>query len=130
MLDIVFLVLMVIVLVKANQGIFMETLCKVALVVGILAGITGLISAFFMEGTGAFGLINLAVVLFACFLKPVAKHFVKLYEYKIVQSDEEYRKAIAHYKHDDKPAVYTDDTFDDPELRFGKGGFTDYEPHD
>lgn len=130
MLDLVFLVLMVIVLVKANQGIFMETLCKVALVVGIFAGVAGLIAAFFMEGTGAFGLINLAVVFFACLLKPAAKHFVKLYEQKIAQSDEEYRKAIAHYKHDDKPDVYTEDNFDDPELRFGKGGFTDYEPHD
>ena len=130
MLDIIFLVLMIIVLVKANQGIFMETLCKVALVIGIFAGIVGLISAFFMEGTGAFGLVNLAVVIFACLLKPAAKHFVKLYEQKIAQSDEEYRKAISHYKHDDKPDIYTEDNFDDPELRFGKGGFTDYEPHD
>lgn len=92
MLDLVFLVLMVIVIVKAIKGDFNELLCNIALVVGVIASVLGMINAFFSRqgDPTTQGLANLLVFLIAFALKPVAKHFVKLYDNKI----EEQRRII------------------------------------
>lgn len=128
MLDLIFLVLMIIIMVKANKGEFAETLCNVALVVGFLAGILGLVLAFFTVSSYIIVLANILVVLLAFGLKPIARHFVKLY----TDAEEEQRLRLLrdkerHSRSEDTAPVYTEENFDDPELRFGKGGYTDYD---
>lgn len=122
MLDLVFLILMIVIIVKANRGEVNDTLCNVALVIGVLAGILGLVQAFFLKGSSIWGL-NLLVMLFAFVLKRVAEHFAKLYNKKIEEIEEEYRKAQERHSRDfdNDKTVYTDDNFDDPNIRFGGG---------
>lgn len=90
MLDLVFLVLMVIVLMKSLKGDFNLTLCSVATVVGVLAAILGIIALFFSDSSSSYfsGVMNIIVLIIAFLLKPTAKHFAKLYQDKI---DEEIR---------------------------------------
>lgn len=85
MLDLIFLVLMIIVLVKAINGDYNETLCNVAIVVGIIAAILGIISALFGNSIDAFsgGMLNILVIIIAAALRPVAKHFAKLHQDKL-----------------------------------------------
>ena len=128
MLDLIFLVLMIIIIVKANKGEFSETLCNVALVVGFLAGVLGLVLAFFTVSSTFIVLANILIVLLAFGLKPIARHFVKLH----TDAEEEQRLRLLrdkerHSRGNDKSPVYTEENFDDPELRFGKGGYTDYD---
>lgn len=122
MLDLIFLILMVIVIIKANMGEVNDTLCNVALVIGILAGILGLVQAFFLKGNSLWGL-NIVVMLFAFVLKRVAQHFAKLYDQKIEEAEEQYRRAQERHARDfdNGRTVYTDDNFDDPNIRFGGG---------
>ena len=130
MLDLVFLVLMLIVMINAIRGEFKETVCNVATVVGIIAAIIGLITAFVQvkASNTAPLVLNLIVLLFAVLLRKFAQQFVKLYEEK-ERVREEKRLAIStRYSRDidkDLPPVYTEENFDDPEVRFGKGGYTD-----
>ena len=130
MLDLVFLVLMLIVMINALRGEFKETVCNVATVVGIIASIIGLITAFVQvkASNTAPLVLNLIVLLFAVLLRRFAQLFVKQYEEK-ERAREEKRLAIAtRYLRDtdkDLPSVYTEENFDDPEIRFGKGGYTD-----
>ena len=86
MLDLIFLILMIIVFVKAFQGTYNETLCNVALVTGIIASVIGMINCFVTDSSVVFldmfspssmGLLNLAVFLIAIFQKPAAKLLVK-----------------------------------------------------
>lgn len=122
MLDLVFLVLMLIILFKANKGEVNDTLCNVALVVGVLAGILGLVQEFFLKG-GSVWILNIVVMLFAFILKRVAEHFAKLYNQKNEEAEEQYRKAQERHVRDfdNSRTVYTDDNFDDPNIRFGGG---------
>lgn len=122
MLDLVFAVLMVIIIVKANKGEVNDTLCNVALVVGVLAGILGLVQAFFLKGS-SFWALNIVVMLFAFVLKRVAEHFAKLYNQKKEEFEEEYRRVreLHSRDRDSDKTVYTDDNFDDPNIRFGGG---------
>lgn len=122
MLDVVFFVLMVIIIYKANRGEVNDTMCNVALVVGILAGVLGLVQAFFIKGSDIW-ILNIFIMLFAFFLKRIAQHFAKLYFDKKEQLEEEYRKAQEiHSRHfDNDKTVYTDENFDDPNIRFGGG---------
>lgn len=85
MLDLLFLVLMIITLVKAIKGDYNETLCNIALVVGIIAAVLGMISALFGNTANAFsfGMLNILVLAIAVALRPVAKHFAKLYQDKL-----------------------------------------------
>lgn len=120
MLDLIFAVLMVVVIIKANNGEVNYVLCNVALVVGVLAGILGLVQAFFLEGS-SFWILNVLVMLFAFILKRVAEHFAKLHNQKIEEIEEEYRKVRERYSRDSDKTVYTDENFDDPNIRFGGG---------
>ncbi|MCM1165213.1 MAG: hypothetical protein NC299_06435 [Lachnospiraceae bacterium] len=128
MLDLVFLALMLTVLIFAFRGEFKETLCTVATVVGIVAAIVGLVSGFLKKGAGAAPLLNIAVLIIAALLRMAALQFVKLHEDKEREEREKLEAAVSRYSRDtDKKLdpVYTEENFDDPELRFGKGGYTD-----
>ena len=122
MLDLAFLVLMIIIAVKANRGVVDELLCNVALVIGILAGILGLIQAFFGD-EGYYWVLNIVVMVLAVVLKRAAQQFAKLHNQKIEEIEEEYRKAQERHVRDfdNDRTVYTDDNFDDPNIRFGGG---------
>lgn len=127
MLDLVFLGLFIYVCLKADKGEYKETACNIAMVVGILAGIVGSVYAI-AKNNGAFLSLNMIVMVMAFALRFVAKLLAKLYLDKQAALFEEYeRDRYLHSRFDDsngKP-VYTDENFDDEELRFGKGGYTD-----
>lgn len=126
MLDLTFLALMIYVCVKANKGEYKETACNAALVVGILAGLVGCIIAITKDDF-KFLFLNIIVMLMSFALRFVARHFVKLYTDKQAELTAEYERDIRlHSRFSDKIATgYTDDNFDDEELRFGKGGWSD-----
>lgn len=127
MLDLVFIVLLIYIFVKANKGEYKETACNVALVVGILAAIVGFVVAF-TKDDGTFAFLNVIVMLMAFGIRFAARHLVKLYvEKEIADAEQREHDAYLHSKFDDpnKKPVYTEDNFDDEELRFGKGGYTD-----
>lgn len=126
MLDLTFLALMIYVCVKANKGEYKETACNAALVVGILAGLVGCIIAITKDDS-RFLFLNIIVMLMAFALRLVARHLVKLYTDKQAELTAEYERDIRlHSRFSDKIATgYTDDNFDDEELRFGKGGWSD-----
>ncbi len=118
MLDLIFVVLMIVIIVKANNGEVNDTLCNVALVIGVLAGIFGLVQEIFNPGY-IWGL-NILVMLFAFVLKRVAQHFAKLHNDKIAQIEEEYRKANIHHARDNDPNSGSVN-YNDPNVRFGGG---------
>lgn len=126
MLDLTFLALMIYVCVKANKGEYKETACNAALVVGILAGLVGCVIAITKDDF-KFLFLNIIVMLMSFALRFVARHFVKLYTDKQAELTAEYERDIRlHSRFSDKIATgYTDDNFDDKELRFGKGGWSD-----
>lgn len=127
MLDLVFLVLLIYVCAKANKGEYKETACNIAMVVGILAGIIGCAYAI-AKNDGTFVFLNLIVTVMAFGLRFAAKHLAKLYLDRQAQLFEEYeRDRYLHSRFDDanRKPIYTEDNFDDEELRFGKGGYTD-----
>lgn len=121
MLDLIFVVLMIVIIVKANNGEVNDTLCNVALVIGVLAGILGIVQAFFSQGTDFLWGLNILVMLFAFILKRVAQHFAKLHNDKIAQIEEEYRKADIYHARDIDPTAPRDINYDDPNVRFGGG---------
>ena len=130
MLDLIFLALLIIVIVKSMNGVFLDTLCNIATVVGIIAAIVGLVTAFFQSASSDSAplFLNIFVLLFAVLLRKIAQQFVKLYEDKQRMLAEQREAEVSRYTREDekkRPPVYTDETFDDPELRFGKGGYTD-----
>lgn len=120
MLDLIFLVLFVIIIVRANKGFVSDTLCNVALVIGILAGIIGLIQAFFIKGSNNFWIMNIIVMLIAVALRRVAYHFAKLFRDKEDEIERQYQEATKRYSRldEDKQA---DINYDDPNVRFGGG---------
>ncbi len=121
MLDLVFLVLMIIVLVNAIRGNFLETPCNVAIVIGFLAAIIGVITAFLSTGSssGAAFFLNILCAVIAGLLKPAAKHFVKLYNNKLAEEQERLSRELERMdRFNNKPPVYTEENFDDPNLRF------------
>lgn len=127
MLDLIFCVLMIIIIVKANKGVVNDTLCNVALVFGILAGIFGLVQALSIYGDNDFWILNIIVMLIAFFLKRAAQHLANLHHQKEEAFQEEYRKEVerrSRFRDADSKYVNTD--FDDPNVRFsgGSGGDT------
>lgn len=127
MLDLVFLILGIYIIVKAEKGEYKETACNIALVVGILAGIVGIVDAFFRDNR-TMGFLNVIVILMAFALRFAARLLVKLYLDKKAEEAARLEHDMRLYsKFDDlnKNPIYTDDNFDDEELRFGKGGYTD-----
>lgn len=124
MLDLAFLVIAYYVIKKASIGEYRETACNLALVVGIFAGIAGCVTAY-MKWDNKFGLLNIIVMVLAFALRFAAKRLAKLYNDKEIERSELIELEIASRRRFDDSPVYTDDTFDDEELRFGKGGWTD-----
>lgn len=121
MLDLIFAILMIIILVKADKtGIVNDVLCNVALVIGVLAGILGLVQAFNAKGNYLWGL-NILVMLIAFFLKRVAQHFAKLHQMKIDEIEMKYRLTLEHRTREEENGIYTETNFDDPNIRFGGG---------
>ena len=120
MLDLIFLILFIIIIVRANKGMVSGTLCNTALVIGVLAGIIGLIQAFFAEGGDYFWVLNIIVILIACALKRVAYHFAKLYRDREDEIERQYREAAKRYSRFDYENKASVD-FDDPNVRFGGG---------
>lgn len=96
MLDLVFLVLMIIVLLKSLKGEVHELLCNIATVVGIIAALIGIVSSFFSKAGDSFGMgiLNILVLLIAVVLKPVAKHFARLYQNKIDEQVRLYNEEV------------------------------------
>lgn len=130
MLDLIFLVLLIIVIINSMNGVFLDTLCNVATVVGIIAAIVGLVTAFLQTKSSDIAplFLNLFVLLFAVLLRKISRQLVKLYDDKQRMIAEQREAEVSRYTREDekkRPPVYTDETFDDPELRFGKGGYTD-----
>lgn len=82
---------MIISLTRSLNGEFSDTLCYITMVIGILAGVLGMISSFFSnsQNSTCLGILNLFVLLIAIFLRRFALLFVKLYNDKIdtVQHD-------------------------------------------
>ncbi len=118
MLDLIFAVLMIVIVVKANKGEVNDTLCNVALVIGILAGILGLVQTFL--GSGGFWILNIVVMLIAFALKRVAQHFAKIYNQKKLDIETEYRIEQERFsRFNSMPGEAPD--YDDPNVRFGGG---------
>ena len=127
MIDLALAVILIYIFVKANKGVYKETACNIALVVGILAAVLGFVLAFIRNEPG-FAFLNVIVMLIAFGIRFAARHLVKLYhEKEIADAEQREYDAYLHSKFDDqnKAPVYTEDNFDDEELRFGKGGYTD-----
>lgn len=122
MLDLIFCALMIIIVVKANtKGEVNDTMCNVALVIGILAGIFGLVQAFFIYGKNNLWILNIIVMLMAFFLKRVAQHFAKLHNQKIEEIQAEYLKGIERRRRHLGESEYINTDFDDPNVRFSGG---------
>lgn len=114
----------------ALRGVYKETLCNIATVVGILAAIIGFVVMFLKSPSNDPTPVFLRVIelVFAFTLRFISRHFVKLYNDKIDEEQRKINESISRYTRDDqnaKPPVYNDNNFDDPELRFGKGGYTE-----
>ena len=127
MLDLAFLAVGIFVIAKASKGEYHETACNIALVVGIIAGIFGCVTGI-SKSMGFYVTLNIIVIIGAFGLRFAARYLAKLYvEQQIADTEawEEERRKRARFSNPDKPPVYTDETFDDEELRFGKGGYTD-----
>lgn len=128
MLDLIFLGLGIYIFVKAAKGEYKETACNVALVVGILAAIVGIVYAT-AQNDSIVVFLNIIVMILSFAIRFAAKHLVKLYLDKLAEETaqlehEEYLRSGYRNPAEKKP-VYTDENFDDEELRFGKGGYTD-----
>ena len=130
MLDLVFLVFLLITLFFALRGVYKETICNIATVVGILAAIIGFAVMFLKSPSNDPTPVFLRAIelVFAFALRFIARHFVKLYNDKIEEEQRKINESVSRYTREDpnaKPPIYNDDNFDDPELRFGKGGYTE-----
>lgn len=126
MLDLAFLIIGIYVYINALKGIYKETACNAGVVVGLLAAVVGCIVAF-SKSDARFALLNIIVALMAFGLPFAARHLVKLHLDKQVELLERYAedKRRRSRNPDQLVNVYDDDNFDDEELRFGKGGYTD-----
>lgn len=127
MLDLAFLAVAIFVIVKANKGEYNETACNIALVVGVIAGAVGCVIGI-MANQALFVVLNIIVIVGAFGLRFVARRFVDLYvEQQVAETErlEQEMRSHARFSDPDRNPIYTDDTFDDEELRFGKGGYTD-----
>lgn len=129
MLNIVFLILMIIVIYKAIHGELAETLCNFSMVVGVICAAIGIVVAVLGKSHNpAMLILNIAVLVYSVCLKKVARHFVRLYEDKVAREEEMLRADMERYVRTEAnavPIIYNDDNFDDPELRFGSGGYTE-----
>lgn len=129
MLDLAFLIILIYVMVYANKGIYKETACKAGTIVGLLAAIVGCLVAM-AKGDFKFAVLNLIVAGMSFGLPLAARHLVKLDLDRRAEEYEQYLKEqeILLEKRrlkSEQITGYDDNNFDDEELRFGKGGYTD-----
>lgn len=129
MLDLAFLIILIYVIVYANKGIYKETACKAGMVVGLLAAAVGCLVAI-AQGDFKFAVLNLIVAGMSFGLPFAARHLVKLDLDRRAEEYERYLKEqeilLEKRRHKSEQITgYDDDNFDDEELRFGKGGYTD-----
>lgn len=127
MLDLAFLIVGIYVFKNAFNGIYKETACNAAVVLGVLAAIVGCLMAHSRDDA-TFALLNIIVAFMAFATPHAARHLVKLYNDKQADIYEQYEKErLSRMRNpaEELKTVYTDDNFDDEELRFGKGGYTD-----
>lgn len=113
MLDLVFLVLMIIVLTKSLKGEVNILLCNIAIVVGFIAALFGIVSSFFSTTGDSFGMgiLNILVLLIAVALKPVAKHFAQLYQNKIDEQVRLYNEEVERHQANFNRPVARDNTY-------------------
>lgn len=126
MLDLAFLIILIYVIVYANKGIYKETACKAGMVIGLLAAVVGCLVAM-ANGDFKFAVLNLIVAGMSFGLPFAARHLVKLDLDRQVAEFERLEKERQMRSRNADPIItgYDDDNFDDEELRFGKGGYTD-----
>lgn len=127
MLDLIFLAVGIYAFVKAMHGEYKETACNIALVTGILAGALGCVYAI-AKGDGQFLWLNMIVMVLAFALRFAARHLVKMYiDKQVAETEAREKDEYLHAKFRDPNAItgYTDENFEDEDLRFGKGGWTD-----
>lgn len=118
---------MVITLLCAMRGVYKEMLCIITMIVGIAASIAGIAVTFIIlppNGAVVF-ILYMIVLVFSLLIKKMAMHFVTLYENKRREIIERQLELLKRMEDPNERPYYTDETFDDPELRFGKGGYTD-----
>lgn len=113
MLDLIFLILMIIVLIKAFKGDFCETLCNVAMVIGIIASVIGMIICFAADTTfldmfapAEMGILNLLVFVVAVLLKPAARLLVKTRQDKIDEACRTYYNDVERFHENLNRPVY------------------------
>lgn len=127
MFDLAFLAVAIFAIAKASKGEYHETACNIALVVGILAGVLGCVTGI-MNNAALLVVLNVIVIVGAFGIRFAARHLANLYNEQQIAYTEEWereRRERARFSDPDRPPVYTDDNFDDEELRFGKGGYKD-----
>ncbi len=124
MLDLVFLALMVITLVKAIKGNYNELLCNISLVIGVLAGTLGIISAFFGDINQPFlmGILNVLVIVIAFFLRPAAQHFAQLYQNKLDEQQRLIEKEIERARANSQRGFVRDASYINAEPSAGAQG--------
>lgn len=118
---------MAVVFARAMRGEFNNMLCIVTMTTGAVASLTGIVMAI-AYGNSFPLILYIAVLIFSFFIKKMAMRFVVLYEEKQrarLERLNEIRLGRGRETGEEPQPYYTEETFDDPELRFGKGGYTD-----
>ena len=103
MIDLVFLVFLLITLFFALRGVYKETLCNIATVVGILAAIIGFAVMFLKSPSNDPTPVFLRAIelVFAFALRFIARHFVKLYNDKIEEEQRKINESVSRYTRED-----------------------------
>lgn len=130
MLDLAFLILFVIIIMRSLKGYYNEALSDIAIVVGVLAGFLGIFISGMenLYGSNKMIFLNVIVIISAVGQRFAARYFVKLYNEKIEQSRQNLEKEIEmrSRKRDGSDYRIAEADFDNEEIRFGKGGLTPY----
>lgn len=130
MLDLAFLILFVIIIMRSLKGYYNEALSDIAIVVGVLAGFLGIFISGMenLSGSNKMIFLNVIVIISAVGQRFAARYFVKLYNEKIEQSRQNLEKEIEmrSRKRDGSDYRIAEADFDNEEIRFGKGGLTPY----
>lgn len=131
MLDLIFLVLFIIIFLRSLKGYYNETLCNVAMVIGIIAAVAGIFLYYFANQGNSNRMIflNTLVLGIAIAQRYVARYFARLYNEKVEQSRQNLEREIEmrSRKRDGSDYQIAEADFDNEEIRFGKGGFKPYD---
>lgn len=127
MLDLIFLVLFIIAILRSLKGQYDEKFCVITTIIGIVAAFTGIIICG-ISGDKNMIYMNFLVLIIAIAQRYAARHLAKMYNDKIEQSRQDLEKDIELHsrKRDGSDYQIADADFDNEEIRFGKGGLTPY----